>query len=244
MELNGKKLLIVDDEPDLREMISFEFDLLGVNVLEASSGNEAIEVLNSNSDVDAIISDIRMPNGDGLSLLKHVAKNTNRSPFIFISGFADLSAEEAFFHGAQSIFSKPFDLQNLVDEVKYYLQTWSDRLSEKPGSVDTKITQDIESFESARDNNKFDFSAYGFYFQTPEKLAFDQVFEFDFTGNGNTLLSGVAKVKWIDKNDQGQPELTVGAEFIWLSPESNEVIKSKHDTEKYNSPFIPCSKSF
>ena len=145
MELNGKKLLIVDDEPDLREMISFEFDLLGVNVLEASSGNEAIEVLNSNSDVDAIISDIRMPNGDGLSLLKHVAKNTNRSPFIFISGFADLSAEEAFFHGAQSIFSKPFDLQNLVDEVKYYLQTWSDRLSEKPGSVDTKITQDIEN---------------------------------------------------------------------------------------------------
>lgn len=65
------RILIVDDEKDVLMFTSEGFESQGHHVTVASSGNEAIEILKEKA-FDVIVSDLQMPNGDGLSLLSYV----------------------------------------------------------------------------------------------------------------------------------------------------------------------------
>ena len=59
-----------------------------------------------------------MPNGNGMDLLKHVNTMANRPIFYFVSGQADISIEEGLKLGAKRFFAKPFDIDELMTEVK------------------------------------------------------------------------------------------------------------------------------
>ena len=59
-EIKDLTILVVDDEPDLGELVAFEFELVGANVLSASNGKGALELVQNNS-IDVVVSDIRMP---------------------------------------------------------------------------------------------------------------------------------------------------------------------------------------
>lgn len=113
-----KCVLVVDDEADLRELIAFDFDEAGFLVLEAENAKSAMNILENNK-VDIVISDIRMPDGDGVTLLEEVKqKFPNHMPaFIFITGYSDITAEEAMKRGASGFFSKPFDRRKLIESV-------------------------------------------------------------------------------------------------------------------------------
>jgi len=120
-------ILIVDDEADLRDAISFDFKRKGFKVLTASCGEEAVRVIDSNK-IDLILSDVRMPNGDGLSILDHVKKKNVFTPVVmFITGFADITLEEAFERGADAVFSKPFDRKVLMESVIRAIQPMPER---------------------------------------------------------------------------------------------------------------------
>lgn len=110
-------LLVVDDEPDLREILSDEFRQEGFTVFEAENGLAALAILQS-SPVDLVISDIRMPKGDGLFLLREIRKKSPTSPsVILISGFTDVDRKQALREGAQELFCKPFDFEQLKKAV-------------------------------------------------------------------------------------------------------------------------------
>ncbi len=86
----SKTLLIVDDEKDLRELIT---DLLideGFNCLSAGSAQEASEVafdyLKTGGTIQLVISDLNMPGGSGIDLLKILREKGVTSPFLFLSG--------------------------------------------------------------------------------------------------------------------------------------------------------------
>lgn len=112
--LHGRRLLVVDDEPELREVIAEAFRLYGAEVQVAESGTQAQQMLEGSS-VELVISDIRMPNGDGVALLDAVrSRNPRRPGFIFVSGFSDLSPEEGLKRGAQAFLPKPFDMDELL----------------------------------------------------------------------------------------------------------------------------------
>ena len=67
--LTTRTVLIVDDEPSLRELLREVFSLERTGrILTASSGNEALKIIRTTK-VDAVISDVRMPDGDGIALL-------------------------------------------------------------------------------------------------------------------------------------------------------------------------------
>src|SRR5690242_4496861 len=102
-------VLVVDDEADLREIIAFDFEAAGYNVREAHNGSEALEIVKKES-IDAVVSDIRMPVMGGLELLKNLRKlNSNPSPVVvFVSGYSDVTPEEAYHFGSEGIFAKPF----------------------------------------------------------------------------------------------------------------------------------------
>ena len=60
----GKTILVVDDEPDLREITSFELEYNGASVITAAGGYEALDIIKKNK-INLVISDVRMPDGSG-----------------------------------------------------------------------------------------------------------------------------------------------------------------------------------
>ena len=96
-----------------------EFRYCGYQTVTAMSGNDAIKVLEAQH-IDVVVSDYKMPNGNGMSILTYVnGMKEKKSPvFFFVSGQADVSTEEALRAGAKKFFSKPFDLDTLIKEIE------------------------------------------------------------------------------------------------------------------------------
>jgi len=114
LELNGKSLLFVDDEADLREIVASELEFMGATVYQAENVSAAKMILQS-KDVDLVVSDIRMPSGTGIDLLSYIKQqNISVPPIILITGFADISTEDALNLGAEALLSKPFKLDVLI----------------------------------------------------------------------------------------------------------------------------------
>ena len=115
----AKRVLVVDDEPDILELLAEELEFEGFKTMQASSGNEALKILETES-FDAIVSDYKMPNGNGKVVLDFVKSDDYKgSPvFYFVSGQADMSFQDALKEGVNKFFYKPFDLDELLDALK------------------------------------------------------------------------------------------------------------------------------
>ncbi|MBI3544528.1 MAG: response regulator [Deltaproteobacteria bacterium] len=80
------RILVVEDEEDLRELICFTLESqFNADVVQASSGNQAIRLLDESGDFDCIVSDYSMPDGTGEDLYRHVIGSRQRVPFILVS---------------------------------------------------------------------------------------------------------------------------------------------------------------
>lgn len=117
IEKKNLTVLIVDDEPDILELMEEEFKYCGYSTVTAICGNDAIKILES-SKVDIVVSDYKMPNGNGMAVLSQVNKMDTKPVFFFVSGQADVSVEDALRAGAKKFFSKPFDLDELIKEIE------------------------------------------------------------------------------------------------------------------------------
>ena len=117
-DLKGYKILIVDDEADLREILSEDFSLQGATVFTARNGREAFD-LAVREQPHVILSDVRMPGGDGVELLKRIREiHYDTPPHVFLlTGFSDLKPEQAAELGGQGLVSKPFSLRLLRERV-------------------------------------------------------------------------------------------------------------------------------
>ncbi len=112
MSLKGIKVLVVDDEPDLRDIISSELADKGAQVYCASSGQEGIAVYERELPL-IVLSDVRMPGSDGIELLKHIRGLRSEGYFAFMTAFADLSEAHALELGAHALFNKPFKFESV-----------------------------------------------------------------------------------------------------------------------------------
>jgi len=115
--LKDKRILVVEDDEILREVILEEFVSSECIVLSAISGIQAIEKIKVETPFDAIVTDVQMPDGDGVYLLDQIKKlNLPKSPLIImVSGFSDLPTEELIKKGANVVLSKPFELNELIE---------------------------------------------------------------------------------------------------------------------------------
>jgi len=103
-----KTILVVDDEPDIR--LFMEDYLMQYNVLTASDGVEALEIIKENRDeIDLVITDIRMPRMDGMELLQEIKTSYPEIGAMVISAYGEIStAVEAIRQGAYDYIPKPF----------------------------------------------------------------------------------------------------------------------------------------
>ncbi|HPR64635.1 MAG TPA: sigma-54 dependent transcriptional regulator [Thermoanaerobaculia bacterium] len=111
------KILIVDDEQNLRSMLAIFFEKRGYSTDLASTGDEALDLLTRNS-YDIIISDVRMPGVDGIELLQHVQKAPESPPVLLITAYgSEDQSLSAIRMGAADYIKKPFDMEELYFRV-------------------------------------------------------------------------------------------------------------------------------
>ena len=115
------KILIVDDEKNIREVIKEYVTLEGYDVMEADSGLKALELLNTNK-FDLMILDIMMPIMDGFTLLNSIPKE-KKIPTIILSARDDeVDKLEGFDRGIDDYLCKPFSPRELMARVKAILK--------------------------------------------------------------------------------------------------------------------------
>jgi DNA-binding NtrC family response regulator len=123
IENNEITILIVDDEEGIRDMMEMNFELEGFKVVKASGGRAALEII-KNSKIDFVLSDVRMPEGDGFTLLKEIIKMNLKLPTVLLlTGFAEISRDEVIAEGGIDLLQKPPDIEVIIKMIK---QTISD----------------------------------------------------------------------------------------------------------------------
>ena len=112
-------ILLVEDHPDMRSLLSDLLELGGYQVLTGRTGNEGLQALKAAESLpEAVISDLNMPQMDGLSLFDAIRTNPAWNPIRLILMSADphderlLTAEQ---HGVDALIPKPFSIQQLQD---------------------------------------------------------------------------------------------------------------------------------
>ncbi len=86
------KILVVDDEPDVRDVIRLQLEQKGLNVLEAEDGQKAIEILQSGDNmvnIGLILCDIRMPKVNGVEYIEFLKQQAPSIPIVVITGYPD-----------------------------------------------------------------------------------------------------------------------------------------------------------
>jgi two-component system KDP operon response regulator KdpE len=114
-------VLVVDDDPRVREYVRVNMELEGYTVLEAGSADEGMSVLDGQQP-QLILLDVMMPGVDGWEMLQRIQERHGSIPVIMFSGTVDAkAAADAAQRGATGFIGKPFDPQALIDRAKQIL---------------------------------------------------------------------------------------------------------------------------
>lgn len=121
--IGAEKILVVEDENDVREFAADVLRSLGYGVLEASSGPEALNVLQGRGDIDLLFTDVVMPGGmSGQDLARMAKRMCPGINVLFMTGYCDdILSREAQPWGGESLISKPFEGEELSRRVRKIL---------------------------------------------------------------------------------------------------------------------------
>lgn len=131
------RVMVVDDEENIREVLSGYLDSLGYEVVTATDGQDALDKFEAGV-FDLIISDLLMPTIDGLELLKKVREKDRDVIFLMITGYPSIeTAVEAIKKGAYDYITKPFHMEDvkLRIERSFEKKNLRERLSTIQGFV-------------------------------------------------------------------------------------------------------------
>jgi len=121
MILRDVTILVVDDDPALRDVFCEIFEFEGAIVHQAGSGNDALAWLQTHS-ADVVFTDYKMADGNGADLLigiKHMLNAHSTMPVCFVcTGYSDMNADELKALGAVEVFFKPFGMDSEVERIR------------------------------------------------------------------------------------------------------------------------------
>lgn len=115
-KLKELKLLFVEDEEDLLQIIEDTLEKLNLNFLTATNGEEALTVLAQNSDIDFVITDINMPVMNGLDMIKLIRERKIDVGIVIMSAHTETEyIKKAEEYGVDDYLLKPFDFIKFID---------------------------------------------------------------------------------------------------------------------------------
>ena len=153
MKQGTYKILVVDDEPDVEPLVlqrmrrdirsrKYEF-------VFAHNGVEAVELLNKDESIDMVISDINMPQMDGLTLLEQISEINPNIRSIIVSAYGDMkNTRTAMNRGAFDFVTKPLDFGDLrvtIERTLHHMEEWREALSSRDKLVALQNELDVAS---------------------------------------------------------------------------------------------------
>jgi PAS domain S-box-containing protein len=120
------RILLVDDDPIVREVTAEQLEAEGYAVLVAESGAAALEALDAGETVDLVVSDLSMPGLDGIAVIREAQRRKTGLPAILLTGFATDAAELAVggaLSGTFSLLRKPVMAEQISERVETLLET-------------------------------------------------------------------------------------------------------------------------
>jgi DNA-binding NtrC family response regulator len=119
-----KKILIVDDDGDTRDILTMLFSEDGFGVITAENGKTAIEILEKDSSIDLIISDMKMPVLGGKGIQEYLVAHLKKIPLLFITAYGTIpDAVQTIKKGAVDYITKPFKKDIIRHVVRRMLET-------------------------------------------------------------------------------------------------------------------------
>src|SRR6476646_3308329 len=142
---DAARLLVVDDEESLRITTAAIFENEGYVVDTASSGDEAIDLMNK-EDYDLVLTDLHMEGGDGLSVLNQIRRNAPLTISVVLTGFASVeSAIAALQEGAYDYLVKPCDIESMKHTIRRGVEHRRLMLAEQKARLDLQqLNLDLE----------------------------------------------------------------------------------------------------
>lgn len=116
-ETNARRILLAEDEEAMRAYLARALSNAGYRVETVDRGTDALPLLET-EEFDLLLSDIVMPEMDGIELAQRCAEISPRTKVMFITGFAAVSLRASREQPAAKVLSKPFHLRDLVLEVE------------------------------------------------------------------------------------------------------------------------------
>lgn len=240
MNSNERSILIVDDDEALRSGLLKLFELKGFRAKGAESAREALAKIHANN-FDLIISDVRMPDGDGVYLLEETKKLNVKLPvFMFITGFTDLPIDVAYAMGAEAVFSKPFKTSQLISAVETALLPVSSKWRTEVMDDSERFSIALDGLSEAHEQKQLQLGRGGMFVATSQtnwKAGDSIAFEILITRGDVREISGRGTVRWSRRAKTEDLTPGIGVEFKFLSDECRSQIIQL--TDKDSVAFIP-----
>ncbi|MEC8867300.1 MAG: response regulator transcription factor [Pseudomonadota bacterium] len=151
-----QKVLVVDDDAHIRDVVCFALRREGFDAVEASTGRTAIQKFETEQP-DLVVLDVLMPEGDGIAVCEQI-RQSSAAPIIFLSSKdAEADRIKGLDIGGDDYVTKPFSVRELVARVKAHLR----RLQEQPKELDSPLSIgplniNVESRAARIDNETLD----------------------------------------------------------------------------------------
>ena len=240
-----KTILIVDDEPNFKDALAFLLKMEGYRTITASSGHAALKILKERR-VDVVVSDIRMPDGDGIELLHKLKENPTTAPILLLmTGYSALSAEDAYANGAEALFSKPIDTKAMIGVIKRLLMPadiqWSRPKLPNDTGEEMVISLKFTDLPHAMEAKMVSLGRGGMFvaldMERLPKVDHTVNFKIDLK-NGRTPLEGKGVVRWARYKSTKEYPAGCGIEFISLTESVRAEILAMLSVKKPKA-FIP-----
>lgn len=213
------KILIADDEADIRNLIKINLEENGYTVLSAQNGKEALDLLLS-EDIHLAILDVMMPVMDGFNLLRKI-REYSTIPVIMLTARSDeMDKLLGLGLGADDYLSKPFSVSELIARVGAQLRRSNEYLTPREKSVTTvtygNLSMDREKCCAFKDGKPIELGAKEYklllyFMENPERVftkrqLYHAVWEEDFYYDDNTIMVHISRIRSRIEDDPQKPK--------------------------------------
>ncbi len=217
---NSRKLeiWIIEDETDLCEMLTLSFRSQGHCVVQFSRADSFLETFNSGKTSDIVITDIRFPIGlNGKELLKTIKeRNPFTPPVIIITAYEDYSVRTLYDEGAESIFVKPFNLQEIDSAINRLTLPIKNRFSLSVEEFTLHFSNYVRTIDT-KEIIDYDFGRGGLCIRSSQKLNINEFVNFTINmreiDNYKPEITGI--IRWYNPI---KPQPEYGIEIINVNP--------------------------
>lgn len=119
-----KKILIVDDEPDIRDVVSIFLSANGFETVEARDGADAVEIVQKEHNFDLLILDVMMPGMSGIETLRTIRTFSNVPALFLTAKTQEADKAEAYANGGDDYLPKPFSQNELLMKVNSLIRRY------------------------------------------------------------------------------------------------------------------------